>query len=167
MPAFISGILLCYLYFSLAFYIPTLRPTHSHHWTIAMYICSLLNTGLTLTAYLRAVFTDPGPVPADWNADQQVKAPFCGKCNEFKPSRTHHCSYCRRCVLRCGPTRLRNALQNFFCPRYWAAHGRAQEPPPCYTVLFGLKTPTKNHPLVTRQNIAGYWALGRRGALET
>ena len=32
-------------------------------------------------------------------AKERVHADFCTKCDSWKPPRTHHCRYCRRCVL--------------------------------------------------------------------
>ena len=45
------------------------------------------------------------------------------------------------------------------CTWYGAVHGRAQEPPRGYTALFGLKTMSKNRPLVTRKRAQG-WGVG-------
>jgi hypothetical protein len=99
MPTLISCLMVGYVYFSIAVYIPYLAPWHSRHWVTAMYVLSPLAASLTLASYLQAVLLDPGAVPPDWNAAYR-RVPFCGKCNEFKPPRTHHCSHCHRCVLR-------------------------------------------------------------------
>ena len=59
--------------------------------------------------------TDPGSVPKEARPliddkeeqdheldDQKVERfkKFCRKCRSFKPSRAHHCSICRRCVIK-------------------------------------------------------------------
>ena len=49
-----------------------------------------------------------------------------------------------------------------FSPRYGAAHGRVHEPTPDFTALFGLKTLSKNPPLVTRRS-TGSPKRGQRG----
>jgi palmitoyltransferase ZDHHC2/15/20 len=72
--------------------------------------------GLCLWSYTVAVFTDPGsPIEVDngysylpqyipTHTTLQVKndgrARYCQKCSYAKPDRTHHCSICRRCILK-------------------------------------------------------------------
>jgi hypothetical protein len=71
---------------------------------VALYV--LLNW-----SYATAVFTDPGSPatsePRDGDAYANVVtvkadggARFCKKCQARKPDRAHHCSTCRRCVLK-------------------------------------------------------------------
>lgn len=63
--------------------------------------------------YYLACSTDPGKVPHNWEPPAFVSQPsegakrqgitaprFCKTCNVFKPPRSHHCSECRRCVLK-------------------------------------------------------------------
>ncbi|GAB5592113.1 Palmitoyltransferase [Umbelopsis nana] len=63
--------------------------------------------------YYLACSTDPGKVPLDWEPPATITQPseeakrmgvtaprFCKSCNVFKPPRSHHCSACRRCVLK-------------------------------------------------------------------
>jgi len=77
--------------------------------------------------YYRAVFTDPGSVPAEpewkpsspgsstdpvgkpsasssgaknYETKQSGDRRFCKWCDHFKPDRAHHCRVCRNCVLR-------------------------------------------------------------------
>ncbi|PFH31308.1 DHHC zinc finger domain-containing protein [Besnoitia besnoiti] len=57
---------------------------------------------LLLAAFLKAVCTDPGRVPANWGfymGDENKRRRYCKVCNVWKPDRTHHCSACGRCVL--------------------------------------------------------------------
>mmetsp|Transcript_14650 Transcript_14650/g.17066 ORF Transcript_14650/g.17066 Transcript_14650/m.17066 type:complete len:283 (+) Transcript_14650:717-1565(+) len=64
---------------------------------------------LAILSHLKAMTTDPGAVPRDArpldhsdtleNANKKNYR-MCLKCNSFKPGRTHHCSICRRCVVK-------------------------------------------------------------------
>jgi len=68
---------------------------------------------MLIYCYYRACTTEPGAPPKDWRPEEElgnmVKEPspdgsdvprFCGKCQNNKPPRSHHCSMCNRCVLR-------------------------------------------------------------------
>lgn len=60
--------------------------------------------------YLRCVFMSPGhpsadtPMPAEDPDDRYSRSDhiwrWCSRCNAPKPPRAHHCSVCRRCVLK-------------------------------------------------------------------
>ncbi|KAI9490160.1 zf-DHHC-domain-containing protein [Zychaea mexicana] len=62
--------------------------------------------------YYLAVKTDPGQVPEEWvrsllvpcNEERRAEGitgpRYCKTCDIYKPPRTHHCRYCRRCVLK-------------------------------------------------------------------
>ncbi|KAJ1643734.1 Palmitoyltransferase [Dispira simplex] len=63
--------------------------------------------------YYLACVTDPGRVPLGWKpSDDPHDCPvieikknnagprYCRTCNGFKPPRSHHCSSCKRCVLK-------------------------------------------------------------------
>ncbi|KAG0168899.1 Palmitoyltransferase [Apophysomyces sp. BC1034] len=62
--------------------------------------------------YYLAITTDPGKVPTDWeppsslvpskeNRTLGITGPrFCKSCDLYKPPRSHHCRYCKRCVLK-------------------------------------------------------------------
>jgi palmitoyltransferase len=65
--------------------------------------------------YLKAICTDPGRPPeydsesliedgpesvSDDGKAPQVRPKRCGKCGLQKPERAHHCSVCKRCVLK-------------------------------------------------------------------
>jgi len=73
--------------------------------------------GMGLWAYVQAILTDPGSVPATFEltrapedprpaetlneSDYQATRPsLCDKCNRHRPPRAHHCSGCQRCILR-------------------------------------------------------------------
>ncbi|KAH1089685.1 hypothetical protein J1N35_016942 [Gossypium stocksii] len=85
---------------------------------------------MVMWCYSSVVVTDPGGVPPNWRpltdeekgdadplvgsgygsaqldpkqsamvaASQEIR--FCHKCKQFKPPRAHHCSVCRRCILK-------------------------------------------------------------------
>lgn len=70
-------------------------------------------TALLAVSFARAVFVDPGSVPADshWRSDaleaslNEVKstngrARWCKHCKHYKPDRAHHCRVCKSCILR-------------------------------------------------------------------
>ncbi|KAH9897747.1 palmitoyltransferase PFA4 [Cubamyces lactineus] len=67
--------------------------------------------GLLLWNYAMCVRTDPGGVPPHWRPDindedgyevkKLTRSPrYCRTCQNYKPPRAHHCSQCKRCVLR-------------------------------------------------------------------
>ncbi len=73
-------------------------------------------------SHFKAMTTDPGAVPPDAepvgnnldnnsNTDgSDIKEPLtkplrgpkrlCRRCNAFKPDRAHHCSICKRCIIK-------------------------------------------------------------------
>ncbi|GMJ00973.1 hypothetical protein like AT4G00840 [Hibiscus trionum] len=76
---------------------------------------------LLLWSYIRVVLKDPGSVPENWRAVFVEENPevgsslaaaedgferrtrgggYCTHCQNGKPPRCHHCSICRRCVLK-------------------------------------------------------------------
>jgi hypothetical protein len=83
---------------------------------------------MLLWCYFTVIFTDPGGVPQSWwpspiedlenqttplastvspptglNVPIVAQGPlvrYCRKCSHFKPPRCHHCSVCKRCVLK-------------------------------------------------------------------
>lgn len=64
---------------------------------------------LATVAHLKCVFTDPGSIPRG-SATREAIASLglsedsiifkCQKCCAIKPDQAHHCSVCRRCILR-------------------------------------------------------------------
>ncbi|KAF0686107.1 Aste57867_22072 [Aphanomyces stellatus] len=64
-------------------------------------------TALTVISYYRVITTDPGFVndpTADFlrmrAATAGIQLPMCRSCLKPKPSRAHHCSVCRMCVVK-------------------------------------------------------------------
>jgi palmitoyltransferase len=70
---------------------------------------------MLLWSYFACVLTAPGDVPRGWTpapedpeeaaseakkSNSEKRRRFCKKCAAWKPTRTHHCSVCKRCVLK-------------------------------------------------------------------
>eukprot|EP01012_Entosiphon_sulcatum_P030221 TRINITY_DN3718_c0_g2_i1.p1 TRINITY_DN3718_c0_g2~~TRINITY_DN3718_c0_g2_i1.p1 ORF type:complete len:263 (-),score=58.02 TRINITY_DN3718_c0_g2_i1:66-854(-) len=103
LPITITTVVVLYYVLAMTFYIPTLAPGQSPLWQWLHYAATHLFAALTLYSYLTAVWSDPGSVPKGWHQPPNPSAaeyPLCTRCQEYKPSRTHHCAHCRRCVLR-------------------------------------------------------------------
>eukprot|EP00397_Hematodinium_sp_SG-2012_P036482 GEMP01039387.1.p1 GENE.GEMP01039387.1~~GEMP01039387.1.p1 ORF type:complete len:288 (+),score=37.20 GEMP01039387.1:32-865(+) len=71
----------------------------------ALPYCALYQVlvALTIWAHLRCMLSDPGAVPKD--ATELValdieNQKICKKCNASKPARAHHCSICKRCIMK-------------------------------------------------------------------
>lgn len=54
--------------------------------------------GLALWAHLACMLTDPGTVPKEVETEEGTKQ--CTKCNAPKPPRAHHCSICKKCIMK-------------------------------------------------------------------
>jgi hypothetical protein len=59
-----------------------------------------LGTISTWINYFLAMFSSPGIVPKSYKAKTRDGFRWCGKCQCYKPPRSHHCSQCRRCILK-------------------------------------------------------------------
>ncbi|ORX47477.1 zf-DHHC-domain-containing protein [Hesseltinella vesiculosa] len=91
-------------------FIPALKEAEFDTWKILI----PLNVVVLLIYwnYYLAVTTDPGKVPSQWAPPASILSigekhipelpgpRFCKTCQVYKPPRAHHCSYCRRCVLK-------------------------------------------------------------------
>ncbi len=74
---------------------------------------------LAVAAHFKAMTTDPGAVPPDAlpleetkpleseQTEVEAESPtprkgkrLCRRCKTFKPKRAHHCSVCRRCIIK-------------------------------------------------------------------
>jgi len=71
----------------------------------------LFNCGtfLAISSHLKSMFSDPGAVPKGNATKENIQQMGfregeiifkCPKCASIKPSRAHHCSVCKRCVLK-------------------------------------------------------------------
>jgi len=95
----------------------------SYGWFVTHLLISYTLMFLACTSLIVCLARDPGPVssPDDVQDDNEetslaeaLMAPvmsdfnspekWCKKCWAAKPERTHHCSICRRCVLKMGTT---------------------------------------------------------------
>lgn len=87
-------------------------------------LCFTATAVLAVAAHYKAMTTDPGAVPPDAvpledtkpleamlnnnNTDENGEAgpsprkgkKLCRRCKTFKPKRAHHCSVCRRCIIK-------------------------------------------------------------------
>ena len=71
-------------------------------------------TVLAMVSHFKAMTTDPGTVPPDAKPTEEMPPPdaepdaviprkghrLCRRCKSFKPARAHHCSVCRRCIIK-------------------------------------------------------------------
>ncbi len=88
-------------------------------WGILHTFCFCSIAFLAIASHFKAMTTDPGGVPPDAQPltdtldDKDtlngMKEPSilprrprrqCRRCNVFKPDRAHHCSICKRCVVK-------------------------------------------------------------------
>lgn len=95
----------------------------SYGWFVTHLLISYTLMFLACTSLIVCLARDPGPVPSPEGTEgddeetslaEALMAPaadsfnspgkWCKKCWAAKPERTHHCSICRRCVLKMGTT---------------------------------------------------------------
>ena len=61
-------------------------------------------TFMTLLCHLKVAITDPGAVPKSAMSivlpSKDSPQSICGKCDSYKPPRSHHCRICGRCIVR-------------------------------------------------------------------
>jgi palmitoyltransferase len=96
-------LLIVFLSFSSQYLFLTLQPgpLDKHETIIFNSLITLL-----LISYARAILTDPGHIPKDWESldgDQALKDDekrprprWCRRCEATKPPRAHHCKVCKR-----------------------------------------------------------------------
>eukprot|EP01101_Sappina_pedata_P000175 TRINITY_DN1017_c0_g1_i1.p1 TRINITY_DN1017_c0_g1~~TRINITY_DN1017_c0_g1_i1.p1 ORF type:complete len:269 (+),score=56.84 TRINITY_DN1017_c0_g1_i1:468-1274(+) len=66
-------------------------------------ICASVIGGLELMVLISLVFAmmiDPGTTPRFISSEIANQLKFCQMCQLYKPERSHHCSRCKRCVLK-------------------------------------------------------------------
>ena len=56
-------------------------------------------------AQLKTMFTNPGAVPRHAQpliraSESGIPETICGRCDAYKPPRSHHCRICNRCIVR-------------------------------------------------------------------
>lgn len=86
---------------------------------LTMYFTLVVYVGIFMTVwtYVKTVLTEPGGIPfhfdlalesskavlkkGEYGAERlHAVASYCEKCERTRPVRTHHCSICRKCVMR-------------------------------------------------------------------
>lgn len=101
-PVFFLIVVFMIVSVSAVFYICLLPHVwaDSKGWTSMHLLFGHLILVNTLFHYYKASFTDPGIVPhAEGEVLPEVVS-ICKKCIAPKPPRAHHCSVCKRCVLK-------------------------------------------------------------------
>lgn len=86
------------IFFGLAFYI---LATVSYYRTVKNGPGSPLEiSGFLIRDLEEGTYAPPPQVFNNVTAKDSGEMRFCSKCNCWKPDRTHHCSTCKRCILR-------------------------------------------------------------------
>lgn len=74
-------------------------PSYKYHMIFVLF--SSINAFIS---HMRCMFTDPGAVPSNAVPVDQNEAGDlirkCTRCQTFKPPRAHHCSVCKRCIIK-------------------------------------------------------------------
>ncbi|CAO3693105.1 unnamed protein product [Rhizopus stolonifer] len=112
-PLTVVTVALMIAFFAYTSQIFVIWPYLNTIFNLAQMICILaplnLCVAMTYIHYFLTCFTNPGSVPIRYIPRQQayieVKKSthtprFCKTCDNYKPPRTHHCSICKRCVLK-------------------------------------------------------------------
>lgn len=70
---------------------------------------------MAFASHLKSMLSDPGAVPRGNATKENIQQMGfregeiifkCPKCSSIKPSRAHHCSVCKRCILKMGTSWL-------------------------------------------------------------
>jgi len=74
-------------------------------WSIANVPIYILFSCLALISQLKTMFTNPGAVPRHAQpliraSESGIPETICGRCDAYKPPRSHHCRICNRCIVR-------------------------------------------------------------------
>lgn len=74
-------------------------------WAIFNIPIYLLIASLALVSQLKTMFTNPGAVPRHAQpliraSESGIPETICGRCDAYKPPRSHHCRICNRCIVR-------------------------------------------------------------------
>ena len=75
---------------------------YGHVPLVHIYLCGVLAT-MALWSHMKTVCTDPGSVPADampLEIDRRSTISICGKCDSYKPPKSHHDRVSSRCIAR-------------------------------------------------------------------
>lgn len=60
---------------------------------------------MALTCHVKTMLTNPGAVPRHAQpliraSESGIPETICGRCDAYKPPRSHHCRICNRCIVR-------------------------------------------------------------------
>jgi ribosomal protein L40E len=74
-------------------------------WSPAIIATYAVLTALSLWAHVKTMMSNPGAVPRSARplaAAREAGIPetICGRCDAYKPPRSHHCRICARCIVR-------------------------------------------------------------------
>lgn len=74
-------------------------------WAILNVPIYLMLSVLALTCHLKTMTTNPGAVPRHAQpliraSESGIPETICGRCDAYKPPRSHHCRICNRCIVR-------------------------------------------------------------------
>ena len=77
---------------------------HHNGWlALINYICYYCLLAVTLYNFLCAIIIGPDYVPKGWRPecrDDEQYLQYCYQCDGYKAPRSHHCSKCKRCILK-------------------------------------------------------------------
>ncbi|KAH7637701.1 palmitoyltransferase zdhhc6-like protein [Dermatophagoides farinae] len=77
---------------------------HHNGWlALINYICYYCLLAVTLYNFLCAIIIGPDYVPKGWRpecGDDEQYLQYCYQCDGYKAPRSHHCSKCKRCILK-------------------------------------------------------------------
>ena len=65
--------------------------------SIIFYFCSLM----TVVCHTMSIYVDPGTIDKDKVSKlKSNQKEFCKKCSNYRPLRAHHCSTCKKCIMK-------------------------------------------------------------------
>lgn len=110
-PIFFVFVLLAWTYASYILWSFQLLHTNLYP-TISCLVIYHFFLVMMITSYVKCIITDPGTVPSVYlekfshivrenqKDSLQFDADMCRKCGAKKPERSHHCSTCKKCILK-------------------------------------------------------------------
>ena len=110
------SLFLCYIVVYSGFTVTILAQNNALHSIVAIIYCTLCF--LALSSHAKTTFTNPGTIPfssssssdddatttimtiipTEENTQHKFEFPMCSVCETYKPTYTHHCRICNRCI---------------------------------------------------------------------